>query len=926
MTKTTGSDKGPKQRKKLRWTGADGDAKPYVPSIALRSIDGHITRTGSTVTAWYRLSPQRWSFRSDEERWRLIQDIASQYSDLQGRWLHIRVTSRPYPVRAWAEAHVRNAHGKLPDVAGASSFDDYMFGEQRQLKGRAMSDKEVYVGVEITRRKLVDTLVDSARPVLRRIAPALLDAEVQALDAEIQHVDRVLAAPGLEGRPVTAEEMRWLLDRSCNLGLPTPRTTPGVGRGIWASEDLAALTDGSEADQEPYAPTVTVRGRAGDLAGIERHVAVLTVGLMDKLAIPERDAPWMQKTDALGMPLEWSARIYVRPSANVENELIHQASKVRSQLKHFADEHELDPPQELARQASRASDIESELNGQFGGRHTRVLGFWRVAVPGATRDEALSRAQVVLQHYRPQIALEHPEAQYHLRREFIPGEPLASKAYMRRGPVTWAAAAVPAATASVGDRRGALLGETTGSTQQPVAWDPWLSQEERAGSGLTAAVAELGGGKSFLCGGVVYKTLRTGARWTVLDPSGPLARLAELPELRPYSRVINLLDAEAGILNPYRVVPEPRREHYDTERAWRRDRAAASATRKSLCESALYGVLPYEIAHMHQTRFALSAAIREVGGGYDRDPSMVINQLRHDRTSYQEHAHMLYEALNDMREQLRPLIPEPDADPYAQRRDDRLTVLTMPGLALPESGRNPENWSDGERFGTQLLTLAGWLTQHMIYSGPPDWEAATGQRWQHVRKGVWIDEAFFLSAVPAGAQLMKRFSRDSRKWNVRVLLSSQLPSDFVKLEEGGIASLVDSVFIGRLSEPKVQSDALRLLGVPTGVGYEQVLAELAPPAQSTQAHDTGRLRQFIFADGSGGTERLTIDFSGSHLSGLRHVLDTNPKASVGKQPQPQLQNPAHPNHGETDRAHVLTEAHPAPAAMTVNGHKAGDKR
>ena len=37
----------------------------------------------------------------------------------------------------------------------------------------------------------------------------------------------------------------------------------------------------------------------------------------------------------------------------------------------------------------------------------------------------------------------------------------------------------------------------------------------------------------FLTGLIVYKTLRAGARWTVLDPSGPLADLTRLPELAP---------------------------------------------------------------------------------------------------------------------------------------------------------------------------------------------------------------------------------------------------------------------------------------------------------------------------------------------------------------------------------------------------------
>src|SRR5439155_26359666 len=113
-----------------------------------------------------------------------------------------------------------------------------------------------------------------------------------------------------------------------------------------------------------------------------------------------------------------------------------------------------------------------------------------------------------------------------------------------------------------------------------------------------------------------------------------------------------------------------------------------------------------------------------------------------------------------------------------------------------------------EALGVEMLNLAAWLTQRSIY-----------ERHKDERKGVWIDEAFFLSEVPTGRVLMNRFARDSRKWNVRVLLSSQLPADFLKIQ--GFVSLLDSVFVGRLEDDQAQADALRRLKAPAGAGYEQ---------------------------------------------------------------------------------------------------------
>ncbi|CAL9628113.1 ATP-binding protein [Saccharothrix mutabilis] len=843
----------------------------YTPSIAARSIDGHLLRTGQEVYAWYKLAPQRWSFRSDSQRQDLIAAIAGQYAELQGRWMHLRVTTRPYPIRMWAEAHVHNAVRRLPDTPGTLSFDDYMVGEQQQLMGRSMAEKEVYLGVQVQTRNMMDRAVERAAPVLRKVFPDAVDAELVAIESEIDHLDQVIGSAGLEGRPVTAEEMSWLMHRSCSLGLPAPRNLPAVPGAPWEPEDLASFTDAADFHQDPYAPTVTVRGRTGSNAGIKRHVAVLTVGLMHGLQIPEVDDPWVQRSDRLPAAVEWSARIYVRRPEEVSGELQRQMSKVRSQVRHYTDEHELEPPQSLARQASRVLEIDDEMTSGFTALGTRVRSWWRLAVSGPTEREALRLAQALLDLYKPKVAIEHPEAQYAIAREFIPGEPLSSSAYLRRGSVLWAASAVPTATAEVGDRRGILLGETVTATRRPVAWDPWMAQELRDASGLTAMVAGLGAGKSFLGGGIVYKTLRSGAHWTLLDPSGPLAALCDLPELRPYARPINLLNAQPGILNPYRVVAEPQLEHFmdeeDPERAWRRERALAAATRRRLVLDVLTGLLPFEVARLPQTRIVLLRAVRTVGGRPDAHPGMVFEALRRDASEHHEHAVVVADFLDEMRERMSLLIPEQDADPYNEQRDDRLTVLTMAGLNLPKDGVGREHWTDAEALGVEMLNLAAWLTQRSIYERPKD-----------LRKGVWIDEAFFLSEVPTGRVLMNRFARDSRKWNVRVLLSSQIPADFLKIQ--GFVTLLDSVFVGRLDDDQAQADALRLLKVPVGAGYEQVVASLGrrPGGARTATERDRAPRQFIFGDGAGGVERIRIDFSGPHLEHLRNALDTTPDA------------------------------------------------
>jgi hypothetical protein len=186
-------------------------------------------------------------------------------------------------------------------------------------------------------------------------------------------------------------------------------------------------------------------------------------------------------------------------------------------------------------------------------------------------------------------------------------------------------------------------------------------------------------------------------------------------------------------------------------------------------------------------------------------------------------------------------------------------------MTLPRPGSPRDEWTDAESLAVELLNLASWLTQRTIYDAN-----------RNLRKGVALDETHFLSQVPTGKVLIDRLARDSRKFNVRALFASQLAGDLLRVS--GFASLVNAVFVGRTDDEEAQAEALRLLRVPTGVGYEQMLGTLSPrPRHDDRPDDTPR--QFVFADGHGGVEKIRIDLEAPHLEHVREALDTNPDAS-----------------------------------------------
>ena len=269
-------------------------------------------------------------------------------------------------------------------------------------------------------------------------------------------------------------------------------------------------------------------------------------------------------------------------------------------------------------------------------------------------------------------------------------------------------------------------------------------------------------------------------------------------------------------------------------------------------------LLPAALTDMPQTGMALSTATRIVGGRYTSSPRQVIDALRTIEGELQQHAGYLAAELEDLASmpQSQLIFPAGYMLDYGQAAAPLLTVLTLRGLVTPKEASDPHGWSQAERFGISQLTLAATLTSRSIYDRPMD-----------ERKLIAFDEVHALSQIGSGRDLLLRTSRDSRKHNVRALLSSQNAGDVLT---AGVGNLLDSCLIGRTTDPKAQADALEVLGVERGVGYEAALAALSP--YDRRSDKRSGYRDFVFADGQGGIETIRPDLSG--VPALARVLDT----------------------------------------------------
>ncbi|WP_433116116.1 ATP-binding protein [Micromonospora sp. CA-246542] len=833
-----------------------GDRDPSV-ELAITEIAGHLTFTPNTVTAWYWLPEVRWAFRPDAEREALLSAISEQYAGLAGFRLHLRRTTRPFPADEWARTIDTHTAAPLPDVPGTTGWADHLVAAQRHLMAVNHAEGQTYLGVTFARRSLGDSMTER---LLRTFGRGTADGERRKLGRTVEQFDEVLGAFGMRGRRVTAQELEWLLYRSVALCMAPPGRLSPVTDGQWERGDLLALTEQVERYRTPYGSTVKLVNR---MTGEERHVAVLAVGRMEPLEIPERHEPWLHFHERLPWPMEISTRVDILGSGDSFRNLEHRLRMIRSQQLDYA-EHGIDAPPELERLAKRALVIGDEMTTGLPVDSARAHGWHRIAVGGRTREECLERARRLIQLYSRElrISLQHPKNQDWLAREFIPGEPIANTGYVRRMPVPLLAAALPQAASTVGDRRGDLIGRTAGTCRRPVFLDLHFPMEVRERSGLAVFVAEPGGGKSTLLGALGYLAARRGVQVTLLDPSGPLARLCAMPELRPYSRVLNLTGSEHGTLAPYSLIPTPLRTEFASGAAGDREFeiavSNARAERRMLVQDICMMLVPPQVAREASTATLFRHAVRQVPAEETSTLDDVVSCLgRLDDDAGKELANLLLDTAEMPLAMLffgRP--PE-----GLLGADAALTVITMAGLRLPDLKIEREYWSAEEALALPMLHTAHRLAVRRCYGGS-----------MSSRKLVGLDEAHFMEGWRSGRSFLVRLARDSRKWNLAALVASQNPRDILGLD---VQNLVSTVFVGRIAEDaEIASEALRLLRVPVNDGYEATLASLSA-ADSNSASRLG-FREFVMRDVDGRVQKVRVDVS--YVDGLLDHLDTTPAA------------------------------------------------
>jgi len=285
--------------------------------------------------------------------------------------------------------------------------------------------------------------------------------------------------------------------------------------------------------------------------------------------------------------------------------------------------------------------------------------------------------------------------------------------------------------------------------------------------------------------------------------------------LAPYARVLNLTGSDQGTLAPYALIPTPLRRHFEVgptgDREYEIGLSNARAERRMLVQDICAMLVPPQVAREASTATLLRHAVRSVRA---EETSTLDDIVRCLAAMGDDAATELAHLLLDTAEMPLAMLFFGSPPPGLLGADAALTVITMAGLRLPDLKIEREYWSAEEALALPMLHTAHRLAVRRCYGGS-----------MHTRKLVGLDEGHFMEGWRSGRSFLVRLARDSRKWNLAALVASQNPRDILGLD---VQNLVSTVFVGRIaSDPEVAAEALRMLRVPTDVGYEETLASLS---------------------------------------------------------------------------------------------------
>ena len=230
---------------------------------------------------------------------------------------------------------------------GVEPWTEHMVPMQQHLRHQTMAEKQVFLGVRLTRRPPSHRLIAAVWRHPGNIEHARLLSQVE----RVTETRRAAGAGGPAGDGGGDGVAAAPLDRD-RAARPGGLVAGRGGRvGVRRPAHLHRRGRLRRAAVRPHGAADRPRSRRSD---VERHVAVMSVGRLEEIEAPDPGhEPWLSHTDRLPFPVEWSCQFRRALRCRRPGRRSSASCWWSATCSGTTREHDLDEPLALDRQARR---------------------------------------------------------------------------------------------------------------------------------------------------------------------------------------------------------------------------------------------------------------------------------------------------------------------------------------------------------------------------------------------------------------------------------------------------------------------------------------------------------------------------------------------------------------------------------------------
>ena len=297
----------------------EGARDATVAPLHMTAAHRHLVVDSEGTWAYFLLEDENWLFTTPGTRATIMRQQTHRWADLVGTRVKMYGATSPLNHKALAaqldiEHPDREAEAdgvditkartrRLPAVAGAWSFPDYLRDMQIRLVQQQARKSVVLVAVRITDAKV------KAEDLPQLLAPTPLSDGRGVLEGYRQKVRQVtgaVAGDSWRGRPARPRVIAWFMHSALGMGAPVPALLLDAVHDGWDSDHLPGFTNPVYATANPFATTTTVRVIRNSEEHTN-HVAVLHASKFGRRNLDDQGLdPWLAwLSNGAPLPTRW---------------------------------------------------------------------------------------------------------------------------------------------------------------------------------------------------------------------------------------------------------------------------------------------------------------------------------------------------------------------------------------------------------------------------------------------------------------------------------------------------------------------------------------------------------------------------------------------------------------------------------------------